>query len=549
MVRSMSDLKFEKEMILEKTKILIVDDHPENIVALSELILSDDLHIMTAQKPDEALAHLLDHDFALCLLDVQMPDMSGFELAQLIRGVHKTRHLPVIFVTAHQHDKNIIFQGYESGAVDFLFKPLDPHIVRSKVRTFVELDKQNKLLKNKMEEVEFLRKKAEQANLSKSQFLANMSHEIRTPLASVLGFSDVLTQESLPEEEKADSLSAIRRNGELLLRLIDDILDLSKIEAHQLHFLKSDFSLVELLNDVESTLDLKAEDKGIDLKFDFPKDISITYYSDAIRIKQILLNVIGNALKFTEKGSVTVRLSIHKNSHGISKDTLVFEVQDTGVGIAENDIGNLFQPFSQADLSSRKKFGGTGLGLVISRELARSLDGDLKLISSKPGVGSFFEITLGLERSANTLAPSQSEVKHQAPEALKTSLANSKILVVDDVSDNRLLIERYMQGTGAQILQASNGIDAISLTEQENPDLVLMDIQMPIMDGYETVRRIRTGGYIRPIIALTAHAMKEEAQKCLDAGCDDVLTKPARRKELIARISETLEHDREQHPH
>lgn len=541
MERSLGDLKWKKEWFLEKTKILIVDDHPENIVALSELIASDDIDILTAEKPEEALAHLLDHDFALSLLDVQMPEMSGFELAQLIRGVHKTRHLPVIFVTAHQHDKNIIFQGYESGAVDFLFKPLDPHIVRSKVRTFVELDKQNKLLKHKMEEVEFLRKKAEQANLSKSQFLANMSHEIRTPLASVLGFSDVLTQESLDENERADSVSAIRRNGELLLRLIDDILDLSKIEAHQLHFLKSDFSLKELLEDIKSTLSLKANDKGIQLTFEVPENTDIIYYSDLIRLKQILLNVIGNALKFTEQGSVNVRLLIKKNPTLTNTDTLTFEVKDTGIGISEKDISKLFQPFSQADLSSRKKFGGTGLGLAISKELVKSLDGDLKLISSKLNEGSFFEITLNLAHGHHS--PTAPEHKPVVTENIQpNALSNAKILVVDDVSDNRLLIERYMQGTGAQILMASNGLDAIEITEKEDPDLVLMDIQMPVMDGYETVRRIRGQGFIKPIIALTAHAMKEEAQKCLDAGCDDVLTKPARRKELIIRISETLEH-------
>lgn len=530
----------KESLFLEKTKILIVDDHKENILALSELIAHPDLEILTAQRPEDALAHLLDHDFALALLDVQMPEITGFELAQLIRGVHKTRHLPVIFVTAQQQDQNILFQGYESGAVDLLFKPLDPHIVRSKVRTFIELDKQNKLLKAKMDEVEFLRQKAEQANMAKSQFLANMSHEIRTPLASVLGFSDVLTQDDLDEQERRDSVSAIRRNGELLLRLIDDILDLSKIEAHQLHFMRSDFVLGELIADVESTLSLKANDKGIDLIIETSANLDRVYNTDFARVKQILLNVIGNAIKFTDKGSVTVQLfvSAAKGTSDTKVDRLVFEVVDTGIGISQEQGHKLFQPFSQADLSTRKRFGGTGLGLVISRQLARSLNGDLKLISSEFGKGSFFEISMEFEHGR--VAESHKTDKKTDVPAKKLNLTGKSILVVDDVSDNRLLIERYMQGTQAEIILASNGLDAIEITSKNNPDLVLMDIQMPEMDGYETVRRIRQQGFTKPIIALTAHAMKEEGEKCLDAGCTAVLTKPARRQDLMARISEVL---------
>lgn len=533
-------IDFTKESLnLEKTKILIVDDHKENILALSELIANPDLEILTAQRPEEALAHLLDHDFALALLDVQMPEITGFELAQLIRGVHKTRHLPVIFVTAQQQDQQIIFQGYESGAVDLLFKPLDPHIVRSKVRTFVELDKQNKLLKAKMEEVEVLRQKAEHANMAKSQFLANMSHEIRTPLASVLGFSDVLTQDELDEQERKDSVSAIRRNGELLLRLIDDILDLSKIEAHQLHFMRSDFVLGELLADVESTLSLKAKDKGIDLLFETSANLDQVYNSDFARVKQILLNVIGNAIKFTDKGSVTVHLFQSRAKNSTEKtDRLIFEVVDTGIGISAEQTQKLFQPFSQADLSTRKRFGGTGLGLIISRQLARSLRGDLKLISSEFGKGSFFEISMEFDWGRSEETPKFD--KKVESTGKKLDLTGKKLLVVDDVSDNRLLIERYMQGTHAEILLASNGLEAIDIALKQAPDLILMDIQMPEMDGYETVRRIRSQGFKKPILALTAHAMKEEGEKCIEAGCTAVLTKPARRQDLMARISEVL---------
>ncbi|WP_413294889.1 response regulator [Bdellovibrio sp. HCB185ZH] len=520
---------------VDKTKILIVDDNPDNIFALSELIKADDLELITANKPEQALSLLLDHDFALALLDVQMPDMSGFELAQFIRGIQKTRHLPIIFVTAQQQDQNIIFKGYESGAVDLMFKPLDPYIVRSKVQTFISLDRQNKLLKAKMEEVEFLRKRAEQANLSKSQFLANMSHEIRTPLASVLGFSDVLVQEDLGEAEKQDSLAAIRRNGELLLRLIDDILDLSKIEANQLHFVKAAFNFDDLLKDIATTLGHRASDKGITLEVESKVPAGLYYNSDVERIKQILLNVTGNAIKFTGQGSVKVHCYIQpdRNHH----DRVVFEIRDTGIGISDEEAKKLFQPFSQADISTRKRYGGTGLGLVISRELSKSMGGDLKLISSVPNEGSFFEVSMLLEKAQSATQTIEQKVECLSKEV---DLQGAKILVVDDVSDNRLLIDRYMRNTHSEIIQAANGLEAIEMMEGQNPDLILMDIQMPIMDGYETVRRIRAAGYTKPIIALTAHAMKEEGQKCMDAGCDGVLTKPARRKELLGKIQDVL---------
>lgn len=530
-----------------KTKVLIVDDNIQNILALSELITRDDIEIFSATNAEDALARLLDHDFSLAMLDVEMPDMDGFELAQLIRGVQRTSHLPIIFVTAHEQDHHTIFKGYESGAVDFLFKPLDGRIVRSKVNTFVEMDKRNKLIRIKMEEIEVLRRNAEQANLSKSQFLANMSHEIRTPLAAVLGFSDVLSDSNLSDADRLESISAIRRNGELLSRLIDDILDLSKIEAQQLHFIKNNFSLRELLRDVENSLLLKANEKGIALLFELPPELNTHYFGDLIRIKQILLNVIGNAIKFTDQGMVEVSLKIEANPGIANCDILTFTVKDTGIGIKPKDISKLFQPFGQADNSSKKRFAGTGLGLTISRELCRALGGDLVLVSSEYNEGSIFEIKIKLKQSEiQSLNSGAHEIVIQPlTSEMVENLTGKKILVVDDVADNRLLIERYLNGTHSIVYEAANGLEAIKLTKEKKPDIILLDIQMPIMDGYETVRHIRKNGYNKPVIALTAHAMKDELQKCLEAGCDKVLTKPAKRRDLISSLSYALQNSPE----
>lgn len=526
---------------MEKTKLLVVDDHIENILFLSHLISNNDVEIITARNGEQALAHLMDHEFGLALLDVQMPGMSGFELARLIRASKKTKNLPMILMTSEQRERAVLFEGYETGAVDFLFKPLDPHMVRSKVHTFVLLDQQRRLSQAQVQEVETLKRKAEEANLAKSHFLANISHEIRTPLGAVLGFADILNQDKLSEDERREFLDAIRRNGELLARLIDDLLDLSKIEAQRLDFERKEISIKDILSDVQSVLGFRASEKGIALQVEMPAT-DLLLMADPLRIKQVLLNVIGNAVKFTEKGQVRVQVKAQDCRSPAEAGHLkkvIFTIEDTGLGLTPAEVQRLFQPFSQADVSTARRFGGTGLGLVISRQLARLMGGDLQLVSSQVGVGSVFEVSLLLE-----LSPYVNQTFHhnslREPLANESSIAGKVILVVDDVGDNRLLIDRYLRPQKINLLQAGSGQEALDILQSTRPDLILMDIQMPMMDGYEAVRRIRMRGYKGPIIALTAHAMREETRKCLSAGCDAVLTKPTRRAELVGLLREWL---------
>nr|WP_295905788.1 response regulator [uncultured Bdellovibrio sp.] len=526
---------------MEKTKLLVVDDHIENILFLSHLISNTDVEIITARNGEQALAHLMDHEFGLALLDVQMPGMSGFELARLIRAAKKTKHLPMILMTSEQRERSILFEGYETGAVDFLFKPLDPHIVRSKVRTFVLLDQQRRLAQAHVQEVETLKRKAEEANTAKSHFLANISHEIRTPLGAVLGFADILYQDKVSEEERKIFLDAIRRNGELLSRLIDDLLDLSKIEAQRLDFERKEVSIKDVLTDVQSVLGFRASEKWIALKTSIHEE-DLMMMGDPLRIKQILLNVIGNAVKFTDKGEVRVQVKDQECKSPAEAGRLrkvIFTVEDTGLGLTHAEVQRLFQPFSQADVSTARRFGGTGLGLVISRQLARLMGGDLQLVSSQVGVGSVFEISLLLELSPY-VQQTLSTVSGKDSSAQASSIAGKTILVVDDVSDNRLLIDRYLRSQNITLLQAGSGQEALDLLQTSQPDLILMDIQMPMMDGYEAVHRIRMRDFKAPIIALTAHAMSEETRKCLSAGFDGVLTKPTRRNELIRILHEWL---------
>lgn len=529
-----------------RTRILIVDDYPENITALSELIRSDDVEIFQAPSGEAALSVFSETDIDLALFDVQMPIMTGFELARLVRGVRQYRHLPIIFVTAQQQGAAVIFEGYDTGAVDLLFKPLDPHVVRSKVRAFVEISQQRMRLKAHVDELEKLKHQAESANVAKTQFLANMSHEIRTPLASVMGFAEILSQEGISIEEKARSADAVKRNGRLLMRLIDDILDLSKIEAGKLEFERTPFDLNELIKDVEASLSFRAKEKGVSLHFRRTGETKAHYVSDTVRIKQVFLNVIGNAVKFTHRGEVTVELDIRgkdlTQAIGANFDWITLRVTDQGIGLSSEHSRRLFQPFGQADASTSRNFGGSGLGLVISREIARALGGGLELVSSEEGKGSTFQVKLLLEKVPSLSKGAEAEPSiDMTKTAAPADLSAKNIMVVDDSPDNLTLIELFLQDTKAQMTFAKNGYEALDLLMEKKFDLVLMDIQMPGKDGHETTEEMRQLGFRKPIIALTAHATKSEQVKCIASGCDAVMVKPIDRKKLVQLIMSELQ--------
>lgn len=524
---------------MTKTKILIVDDYKENIEALANLIDAPDVEIHSTLKPEEALDLLTHHDFGLALLDVQMPTISGFELAKLIRGVKRFRQIPIIFVTAHQENSSVIFQGYETGAVDLLFKPLNPQVVRSKVRVFVELHQQKVLLQTHVQELEKLRVQADAANIAKSQFLANMSHEIRTPLAAVLGFADLIAKDELTSNERAKCVSSIERNGDLLLRLIDDILDLSKIEANRLELEKTNYDLKDIIHDVEATLSFKAASRGVELSFEILDEFNYQHFLDPLRLKQVFLNIVGNGIKFSPKGRVQVEISLTRFKD--DNDLLRVQIKDQGIGMTQEQIERLFQPFGQADASTKRQFGGTGLGLIISRQIVRAMGGDIRLITSAPNLGSTFEITAILERAkSHKEIETKSGAKTMSDKNSTLDLSQKHILAVDDSKDNLILLEMFLRTTGVKLTFAENGRKAVEALDNKDFDMILMDIQMPSMDGYEATETIRKKGYEKPIVALTAHATRAEHDKCLSSGCDDVLVKPIGKNNLIALLNRFL---------
>ena len=376
---------------------------------------------------------------------------------------------------------------------------------------------------------------AEAANRFKSAFLANMSHEIRTPLGAMIGFADLIRDQGLTHGERSNYANIMLRNGEQLLTLINDILDLSKIESGHLTLEYTDTDHQIIGAEVVSLMQIKAQEKDLALDYQADPSTPPLITSDPTRVRQILLNLVSNAIKFTQFGSVKIR------SYGCVTKTgnqaLCFEVTDTGIGITAAQQEKLFQTFTQADVTTTRQFGGTGLGLVLSRRLARALGGEVDILKSEQGVGSVFVVTFADEKEKRSVVEEAFKIEvHNDLEIPENALKGKRILVVDDAPDNQQLIWRYLTKQGAIVESAENGLLGFRSAIAGNFDLVLMDIQMPVMDGYTATLKLREAGYTKPIIALTAHAMNEIRKKALNVGYTDHLTKPIDPKALIRSI-------------
>jgi PAS domain S-box-containing protein len=371
--------------------------------------------------------------------------------------------------------------------------------------------------------------KANEASRAKSAFLANISHEIRTPLGAMLGFAELALEDKGLETKHEAYISTIARNGRQLLRLVDEILDLSKVESERIQIEQLSFSLPSLLKEVHSLLRIKADERGLALVTHGTTGIPERVKSDPLRLRQILINVIGNAIKFTEKGQITVTTRFREEK-GRSRGVLEIQVRDTGIGMDEEQRARIFQPFVQADGTMTRKYGGTGLGLFLARKLARLMGGDVILLGSRPNSGSEFQITLNVDVDHLTVVPSKTVGNESGVLPHNTQI---KVLVVEDSPDNRMLISAYLAASNANLEFAENGATGVEKALANRFDLILMDIQMPEMDGYEALQRLRDSSYNGPVVALTAHAMKGDRERCLTAGFNDYLCKPVSRKALI----------------
>ena len=362
---------------------------------------------------------------------------------------------------------------------------------------------------------------AQTATEMKSQFLANMSHEIRTPLTAVIGYADSILYDNVSEQERTHSMTRILNNGKHLLHIINDILDISKIEAGQLSIEKLSVSHAQLANDIETLIGRSIRDKGLDFKINFEFPIPEKLETDPTRLKQILLNLIGNAKKFTEQGSIELNARYKPETR-----QMCYEVIDTGVGMSEGERSRLFKPFTQADTSTTRKFGGTGLGLYISRQLAQMLGGDL-ICQSDKGKGSRFITTIAAGNNIKLVESIDLDlITHSQRDRANVPMLSGSILLAEDNPDNQRLISMYIRNTGASVVVVNNGKEAVEKAIANSFDLIMMDMQMPVMGGAEAVSWLRQVGNQTPITMLTANAMKEEKDRCVKLGANEFLTKP-----------------------
>lgn len=389
---------------------------------------------------------------------------------------------------------------------------------------------------------------AEKANEAKSEFLANMSHEIRTPMTAILGYAELLEDDGLDDMERHQNVCAIRRSGSHLLEVINDVLDLSKIEAGQLVVEHVECDPLQLVSDVVTVMRPKARDRGTAIHVNLLTEIPGLVVTDPTRIRQILYNLVGNAAKFTKDGRIDIELTCVTTD--LSETRLQCDVVDTGGGLTDAHAAKLFKPFVQADASTTRRFGGTGLGLTISRRLAECLGGDVRLVESAAGVGSRFrmEIQCGRVPGARQRDAGHVDLDEVSPPVPQASFGDvpsldCTILLIEDGIDNQRLFTKILEKAGAKVELAVNGQEGLTAAIRKHRsgeayDLIVSDMQMPIMDGYETARRLRAAGIKAPIIALTAGAMSGTREKCLEAGCDAYLTKPIERATLIEKCRE-----------
>ena len=518
----------------QPSKVLIVDDVQLNLDLMKDILSEQGYMIATAKNGKSAIAKAKAHKFDLILLDIVLPDIDGFEVCQHLKSNPQTQDIPIIFLTAKK-EKDSIIKGFQLGAVDYIPKPFSKEELLARVNLHLTLRKtQDELIHSK--------ELAEAHANAKANFLANMSHEIRTPMNGIVGMVDILKRTQLTSEQ-SEYLDIIEISGANLLSIINDVLDFSKIEAGQITFENIRFNLSDEVNEVIKLLKYKANQKELEFSCTLSPDIPQMLVGDPLRLKQVLINLCNNSIKFTSTGFVKIK--VETISCNENKINLRFEVQDTGIGISPENQLKLFKSFSQADASTTRKFGGTGLGLAISKNLVQLMNGNVGIVSEEGnGATFYFNCEFGVSQQGVNL------LSDKEPDPSEITVKKLKILLAEDNVVIQKVATLNLEKLGHSVSIAADGIRAVEMFKNEAFDMIFMDIQMPEMDGVEATVIIReweqnhnVGNRI-PIVAMTANTMRSDKDLFISAGMDDYLGKPFNNSELvrvIERINQQLE--------
>lgn len=591
----------------KKALILIVEDSRTQAIELQYLLENNDYEVLVAKDGLEALAIIKQNIPDVIITDIVMPNMNGYELCRSIRNNPEWNQIPVILLTSLSAPDDVI-EGLKCGADNFLTKPFDKDSLLSRLHyilinrtirsansselglkiffggkkhtitaeraqildlffsSFETALQKNRQLETTVRQLretqDYLRKakakvedameKAEEANKAKSRFLSNMTHELRTPLSAIIGMADLLFESELSYEQN-EYISTIKNASECLLALVNDILDLSEMESSKVQIEQADFDLLAMIELVSGIFRKQTADKHLEYIVNIDPQVPQYVVSDETRIRQILINLLGNAVKFTKSGSVTLNVKTIGNTKA-NKVVIRFEVVDTGIGIPREQQQMLLEAFVQAENDSNRTYSGTGLGLAIVNQLVHLLESKIE-IYSQPDSGSTFAFELNLTRSAKASAETLArkskakEVGADSSEAIATRPEKSgRIMIVEDNRVNQLLLSNIFKKFGCEVDIAKTGREACEFFEKEgdNIDLIFMDLQMPVMDGWDATTRIREIEMAKnpdrkiPIIALTANDSKEDRDKCLATGMDDHLSKPFRKQLILECLNKWL---------
>ncbi|MBW9114821.1 response regulator [Rhizobium cauense] len=514
---------------MDPVSFLLVDDLEENLISLEALLRRDGLRLLKARSGDEALELLLKHDVALALIDVQMPGMNGFELAELMRGNERSRRVPIIFVTAGSPDRSWRFQGYEAGAVDFIHKPIEADILRSKADVFFDLYRQRQQLAMQRDELEAQAKALKESDQRKDIFLATLAHELRNPLTPLRHGLDILKRN--PDTAEAEKIRAtMDRQLSHLVRLIDDLLDVSRVSQGKIELRKERLKVQDVV-----TAAIEGSRPAIDaakhtLSIDLPSELLLVE-GDPARLSQVVGNLLNNATKYTPDGG---RIEVSAHAEG---GDVVIAVSDNGIGIPEGMRSKVFQLFTQVDDHLNRSQGGLGIGLALVSQLVALHGGRIETSTPSTGAGTSFVIRLPMlvaTEAANNISRASNEP--QPGTALK-------VLVVDDNVDVAQVVGWMLEEVGHEYHLVHDGREALAEARLFRPDVVLLDIGLPFVDGYEVCRAFRADEEFQdvPIIAQTGWGQSKDKELAAAAGFNEHLTKPVDLDDLSRVISDVVQ--------